>query len=461
MTSLSDTLYTTHGGLLPLSTLRLLAESAAEHGNGRLYFTADQRIRIPGLSLPHQSLLRHQLPDALLGAGTSLMPMVTSAPVAGMGTGRSWLREHVFTDLLQGLEADTAIPVLLADATQRYLPTMIGRVHLIAGADEDQWQLRMARHDAAPYVAPGHLRGRDVCEALQRLLPWVPLDFRAAMLDDDALSDLLSDLLLPDQAGQGIALQRYALPPNALALSAPAGGWDAQVLQDIVLFALGQGLNHAALTPWRGLLLPGVNAAEMHQFEEYCLQWRWVPEENPWRRWLLVDDAQESTADTLVQLLYAGSRANPGFSIAVRDAAAPPADVHFEVRLERDCGMLSWWRPARYALHCRRDGDPRDGMPHRIVTGLVLEAVADAILDASAELAAAVNVPAPVEQHQEAQANHLAHRCGDCGTEYDARYGDPAGGIDVGILFEQLPAGWTCPVCGAGRDAFARDTRAA
>lgn len=461
MTSISDTIYATRGGLLPLSTLRLLAESAAENGSGRLNFTADQRIRIPGLSLPHQSLLRHQLPDAPLGAGTNPLPVVTSAPVAGMGTGRGWLREHVFTDLLQGFEVDSAVPVVVADATQPYLPSAIGRVNLLAGPEDDQWQLRVARRDAAPYVAPGHLRGRDVREALRRLAAYMPRDTRVAALDGDRLSDTLSDVLLSDQTGPGIPMQRYTLPPQCLSLTSPAGGWDAQVLQAIVLFGLGQGLNHVGLTPWRSLLLPGLNAAAMHQFEEHCLRWRWAPEENPWRRWLLMDDAQTATADALVQRLYERSRANPGFSVAVRDAAAPPADVHFEVRLERDCGMLSWWRPARYALHCRRDVDSRDGVPHRILAGLTLDAVADAILEASAELVSAGSLPVPVARYEEAQTNHPAHRCGDCGTEYDARYGDPAGGIDAGIAFEQLPAGWSCPVCGAGREAFALTTRAA
>jgi len=47
-------------------------------------------------------------------------------------------------------------------------------------------------------------------------------------------------------------------------------------------------------------------------------------------------------------------------------------------------------------------------------------------------------------------------RCRVCGYVYDEQAGDPGAGIPPGTAFEQLPAGWTCPVCGAGKDAFVR-----
>ncbi len=44
--------------------------------------------------------------------------------------------------------------------------------------------------------------------------------------------------------------------------------------------------------------------------------------------------------------------------------------------------------------------------------------------------------------------------CGVCGYEYDPSAGDPDNGIAPGTAFEDLPASWTCPVCGASRDEF-------
>jgi rubredoxin len=45
--------------------------------------------------------------------------------------------------------------------------------------------------------------------------------------------------------------------------------------------------------------------------------------------------------------------------------------------------------------------------------------------------------------------------CGVCGYVYDPAVGDPDGGIAPGTAFEDLPADWICPVCGAEKKEFA------
>ncbi|RPI39828.1 MAG: thiamine pyrophosphate-binding protein [Methanoregulaceae archaeon] len=47
-------------------------------------------------------------------------------------------------------------------------------------------------------------------------------------------------------------------------------------------------------------------------------------------------------------------------------------------------------------------------------------------------------------------------QCSVCGYIYDERFGDEKNGVPAGTPFEQVPGGWTCPVCGAGKDAFSQ-----
>ncbi len=49
------------------------------------------------------------------------------------------------------------------------------------------------------------------------------------------------------------------------------------------------------------------------------------------------------------------------------------------------------------------------------------------------------------------------YRCAtaNCGYMYDPDRGDRKGKIPKGTLFADLPDGWRCPVCGAGKKAFA------
>jgi rubredoxin len=44
--------------------------------------------------------------------------------------------------------------------------------------------------------------------------------------------------------------------------------------------------------------------------------------------------------------------------------------------------------------------------------------------------------------------------CTICQYEYDPAAGDPDHGIAPGTAFEDIPADWCCPLCGAGKDAF-------
>ena len=44
--------------------------------------------------------------------------------------------------------------------------------------------------------------------------------------------------------------------------------------------------------------------------------------------------------------------------------------------------------------------------------------------------------------------------CTVCGYVYDPAVGDPDHDIAAGTAFADVPEGWVCPLCGAGKDAF-------
>ena len=47
--------------------------------------------------------------------------------------------------------------------------------------------------------------------------------------------------------------------------------------------------------------------------------------------------------------------------------------------------------------------------------------------------------------------------CKVCGYVYDPEKGDPDNGIEPGTKFEDLPADWVCPVCGATKEDFEKE----
>jgi rubredoxin len=53
----------------------------------------------------------------------------------------------------------------------------------------------------------------------------------------------------------------------------------------------------------------------------------------------------------------------------------------------------------------------------------------------------------------------LVHVCALCGYEYNPKDGDPDNGIAEETFFEELPADWVCPLCGAAKEDFEAELR--
>lgn len=62
--------------------------------------------------------------------------------------------------------------------------------------------------------------------------------------------------------------------------------------------------------------------------------------------------------------------------------------------------------------------------------------------------------PVTTETDSPGKATGSVYSCDLCGYEYDPAEGDPDNGIPPGTPFEDLPADWTCPICGAGVEDF-------
>jgi len=48
--------------------------------------------------------------------------------------------------------------------------------------------------------------------------------------------------------------------------------------------------------------------------------------------------------------------------------------------------------------------------------------------------------------------------CTICNYVYDPEKGDPENGVNPGTRFEDLPNDWVCPVCGAEKEMFEKES---
>jgi flavin reductase (DIM6/NTAB) family NADH-FMN oxidoreductase RutF/rubredoxin len=66
------------------------------------------------------------------------------------------------------------------------------------------------------------------------------------------------------------------------------------------------------------------------------------------------------------------------------------------------------------------------------------------------------SAPSYVGETKKVGSNLVRYKCNVCAYIYDQDKGDPDGGIKSGTPFEEIPASWSCPVCGAAKDMFAK-----
>lgn len=48
--------------------------------------------------------------------------------------------------------------------------------------------------------------------------------------------------------------------------------------------------------------------------------------------------------------------------------------------------------------------------------------------------------------------------CTVCGYVYDPTQGDPDNGVAPGTKFDDIPDDWECPVCGAPKEDFEKES---
>jgi len=67
--------------------------------------------------------------------------------------------------------------------------------------------------------------------------------------------------------------------------------------------------------------------------------------------------------------------------------------------------------------------------------------------------------PTYIKEEEQKEAKKMDRWvCTICGYIYDPEVGDPDSSIKPGTPFEELPDDWVCPVCGAGKEDFEKES---
>jgi rubredoxin len=454
--SITALVYHSPCGLVPLDTLRLLAETASQSGDGRLHPGTQQELALHDLPPARLRDLRAQLRGQELYPGDAPPNIVTTAPVAGRGVGRGWLTSGVFEDACRGIVKRPGLSVSLGDPTQPYLPSGQGKLRFLAAAREDFWQVALHVTDDVPLCfAPGVLRTEDIAWAVEQVGPHMDTS-------EDSRETVLGEILgerLVAAASEAVTPSPVEPVANCHEILPPSGGWPAAFVAEACVLLQGAGHSRAALSCTGALMNFDLGDAEKRALDRLALRHDFTADMRPWRTHGLIEDTRAATV--FLSTLQATCPHPLGHTVGLMCPASPAPDVRFVVRrVAEKRGIFGALARPRYAVSAR-DDEPLDRARfHHQATVRGLEAAAALVGDLVKRRARAVDSLQPkanVPELETAPKNAVTGwQCSACETIYDPAYGDPLGAVPAGVAFKDLPATWACPTCAAPAEAFGR-----
>ena len=108
-----------------------------------------------------------------------------------------------------------------------------------------------------------------------------------------------------------------------------------------------------------------------------------------------------------------------------------------------------------YYQQVKRGTTPKTAPSYQAPKTEVPAAASGTVAAAPAQSQPAQTAPGAAKPGQEV-AKMAKYKCQVCGWIYDPAAGDPDGGIQPGTAFEDIPANWTCPICGAAKSEFVK-----
>jgi precorrin-3B synthase len=271
------------GGILSAPKAHIIAKAAMQHGNGLIDLTGRANLQIRGVGAsqwPHliADLSRHGLIDQ--DAEAESVRNVMASPLAGIDPSALLDIRPIVQALEARLVSDTTLHALpgkfgfLIDDGSRFgvsgLSTDIG-FEAVKHGDETLFAVRLGNTETVALITPDQVAdcaaaialtfiktSANADKPLKRIKDLISLIGIEALLQKAGLSRLIS---LPFKPVAVPPLGFHALDHTGfVGIGAPFGRWSANSLAALADIAAKDGTGELRLTPWRAILVSGLDA---------------------------------------------------------------------------------------------------------------------------------------------------------------------------------------------------------
>ncbi|HEV2479544.1 MAG TPA: rubredoxin, partial [Puia sp.] len=234
-----------------------------------------------------------------------------------------------------------------------------------------------------------------------------------------------------------------------------------EFLKEVCLLALHTKIGQLYTTPWKSLLIKGIEDGDVNRWEyilgKYRINVRHASNELNWqtedlnaeglrlKRYLIrqLDQDDVRTQGLIFAIKMQQGSGLPG-SIVIRKSENPKAK-----KLDR----YSIWHTPDFDPYTMETVLYREDLEKETLYPYLVSLCKEFYRRQSEHLSSVPDIAQLPSQHEpEKNMYHCVH----CLTAYSQEYGDPSHDIQPGTPFDALPDHWSCPVCDAPKSDYQR-----
>jgi len=395
-------------------------------------------------------------------------PNIISSYVSeGVFSRSQWMSEGLYKDILDAFDFRPRLKINLVENSQSFVPFFTGHLNFISSAVNNHWHL-MVR-------LPG----------TNQLYRWKTIVYSP---DIPRLSKLIEETLM---TGQPIAAAESPVKnsPDAPPLKLNPGAvpyyegfnrsgakhwlgiyrreetFPLDFLKDVCLLALHTKIGQLYTTPWKSLLIKGIEEQDLPGWEytlgKYRINVRHASNELNWQIEDLCPEGLRLKRYLIRQLDQDDVRTE-GLTFAIKTQAGSGLAGSIVIRKQQGIRPDQLKMLDRYSIWHTPDFDPYAMEPVLYRKDIEKENLYPYLASLCKEFYRHQNERRPPTSEPDAarltgknNPGHKTYRCTHCLTIYDEQFGDPGQDIPAGTPFEKLPGHWTCSVCGGEKTEYA------
>lgn len=403
--------------------------------------------------------------------------LVSSYPAAGIFTSDNWLREGVYKDLFDLFNYSPQLKINVCDRAQCFTPFYSGHINWVSSSSDHFWHLsiRFPKTNKL-YQWKDLVYTNDLAALSKRIEQEILNDKFLFYANENADGNLLyqrvrSFITYVSKPSTEEPFIDFSLPYYEGFNKANNQLWlgiyrrdelfPLEFLIDVCDICLNTRIGQLYATPWKSIIIKNIDPESRKLWDiilgKYRINVRHAANELNWQ----VEDGAEEGLQVKRQVIRYFDKEDVRtyglcFAVQTRPASSMFGSVVIEKLQTKNPHKLKSLE--RFNILYKKNFNPnerenvlfRENIKKEHL-GIYLASLCKFFYDRdNGNFYEAA--PAPIQNN--VPEKRFVHQCKNCFTVYDASIGDSEQGIAEGTKFEDLPGGYQCSLCEAGKDEF-------